>query len=231
MIKYIQYSMFDAFDDPNIQTVVNTINCMGIMGKGLALEFKIRYREMFDDYTKRYKDGILKVGEPYIFKTNGKWILNFPTKNHWRYPSRLDFIESGLKFFSENYKKNNIKSIAFPRLGCTAGGLKWEQVKPIMEKYMGDLKDIDIYVYLDQKASEKEQAILDIINSCNKVKVKGNFNLSDKQAVSLEGYIQKKGSLKRVRDLLEIKGIGPAAYQKVLTKRNQAEIPQGEFLF
>ena len=231
MIKYMPYSMFDAFDDSQVQTVVNTINCMGIMGKGLALEFKIRYPNMFDDYIRRHKEGNLNVGEPYVFKTSNKWILNFPTKNHWKYPSKLEFIDSGLKFFVESYKKFGIKSVAFPRLGCTFGGLKWEQVKPLMEKYIGDIQGIDVYVYLDQKASDKEQGILEAINSCNKADIRERFKLSDRQIDALKIYIQRRGLLKRLRDLLEIKGIGPAAYKKALSGRNQAGMSQGEFLF
>ena len=223
--------MFDAFDDSQVQTVVNTINCMGIMGKGLALEFKIRYPNMFDDYIRRHKEGNLNVGEPYVFKTSNKWILNFPTKNHWKYPSKLEFIDSGLKFFVESYKKFGIKSVAFPRLGCTFGGLKWEQVKPLMEKYIGDIQGIDVYVYLDQKASDKEQGILEAINSCNKADIRERFKLSDRQIDALKIYIQRRGLLKRLRDLLEIKGIGPAAYKKALSGRNQAGMSQGEFLF
>ncbi len=230
MIKYNPFSMFDAFENPNIQTVVNPINCMGIMGKGLALEFKIRYPKMFDDYQKRFKDGLLKTGEPYLFKTQNKWILNFPTKNHWRYPSRLEYIDTGLRYFSEHYKRLGIKSIAFPRLGCTSGGLKWEEVKPVMEKYLMDLKGISVYVYLDQKASEKEEKILNLLNGLDKSKIKERFKFTDKQADSIKNYIQKHGTLKRLRDLLEIKGIGPASYQKTLTSRNVPSDSQKEFL-
>lgn len=232
MIEYIPYSMFDAFDNPNIQTVVNTINCMGIMGKGLAQEFKIRYPKMFEDYIKRWKEGLLNVGEPYLYKADKKWIFNFPTKNHWRYPSKLEFIESGLKYFKDNYKKWGVKSIAFPRLGCTSGGLSWDQVKTVMEKYLLNLKDIDIYIYLDQQTSEKEKKILCIFNSLDKNKILQIFKLSNKQVNSIKGYIEKRGNLKRFRDLLEIKEIGPVAYQKVLINRRVAlGVSQSEFQF
>lgn len=223
--------MFDAFDDPKIQTVVNTINCMGVMGKGLALEFKIRYPKMHEDYIKRWKEGLLNIGEPYLFKADNRWILNFPTKNHWRYPSKLEFIDSGLKYFTDNYKKWNIESIAFPRLGCTSGGLKWEQVKPVMEKHLINLKAIDIYIYLDQETSEEEMKILHLLNNLDKSKIKQTLKLSDKQVSSLKKYIEKHGDLKRLRDLLEIKGIGTVTYQKALSKRDILDAQQEEFLF
>lgn len=231
MIKYIPYSMFDAFDKQNIQTVVNTINCMGIMGKGLALEFKIRYPEMYADYLGKFKKNELKIGEPYLFKIINKWVLNFPTKNHWKYPSQIEFIESGLDFFVAHYKEWGIKSIAFPRLGCTSGNLDWTQVKPAMEKHLNSLKDIDVYIFLDQQTSDKENAILKIFNDVNNDTLGQKFKLSDKQIIFLNDYIIKHGKLQRIRDLLEIKGIGPVAYQRALSRRDIPVTTQEEFGF
>lgn len=231
MIKYIPFSMFDAFSDPDVQTVVNTTNCMGIMGKGLALEFKIRFPEMFEDYVGRFKSGNLNPNEPYLYKTKDKWIVNFPTKNHWRYPSRLEFVDGGLKYFIQHYKEWGVKSIAFPRLGCTSGGLKWEQVKPVMEKHLSNLDGVEIRIYLDDNCSEKENQIIRLFNELNKSKIKEAVKLTDKQIDSLISYIQNKGSLKRIRDLLEIKGIGPAAYKKAIGLGNVSKIQQQGFLF
>lgn len=231
MIKYISYSMFDAFDAPGIQTVVNTVNCMGIMGKGLALEFKIRYPEMYVDYLERFRKGELVVGEPYLFKTTNKCILNFPTKNHWKYPSRIEFIESGLKFFISHYRNWNIKSIAFPRLGCTSGNLEWSQVGPVMKKYLNDLKDIDVHIFLDQQTSDKEREFLKIFNDAQTSTLKTNFRLTDKQVTSLREHLKRHGALKRIRDLLEIKSIGPVAYKRALDRQNMPISVQREFGF
>jgi len=128
-------------------TIVNTINCVGVMGKGIALEFKKRYPDMFMDYKNRCNLGEVKTGTPYVFDIgNGKKILNFPTKYHWRSPSRLSYVIEGLDWFVENYAKYGITSIAFPPLGCGNGGLTWETVGPIMYQKLKCLPiEIEIY--------------------------------------------------------------------------------------
>lgn len=223
MIKYVSFSMFDAFESNAVQTIVNTINCVGVMGKGLALECKIRYPEMFEDYKKRCDRKEVKIGRPYLYKTSEKWILNFPTKYHWKYPSKIEYIDKGLKYFVEHYKIFGIKSISFPRLGCSEGKLNWEgEVKPLMEKYLNNLCDIEIYVYLDEEISKKEKEILELLMSIykNKENIR-QVGLSEKQISILREYI-RKNNLTRIRDLLKIKGIGEKTYQKIIQK----EIPK-----
>jgi O-acetyl-ADP-ribose deacetylase (regulator of RNase III) len=131
-----------------VQTIVNTVNCVGVMGKGLALEVKKRFPDVYRRYRKACKRGQLGIGKLQLVKTPAAWVLNFPTKRHWRGPSNLPDIEEGLKKFVSTYKRKAITSIAFPPLGCGAGGLKWEDVKPVMEKYLAGLDGIEIYVCL-----------------------------------------------------------------------------------
>lgn len=127
-------------------TLVNTINCIGVMGKGIALEFKKRFPEMYKDYVAKCKSGKVTVGTPYLFVTESKNILNFPTKSHWRSPSQLSYIIDGLDWFVKNYEKLKIESIAFPALGCGNGGLPWKIVGPLMYQTLKDLPiDIEIY--------------------------------------------------------------------------------------
>ncbi len=217
MIRYIPFSIFEAFESLNIQTLVNTINCVGVMGKGLALEFKIRYPEMFEDYKKRCERQEVKIGQPYLYKTSEKWILNFPTKYHWKYPSKIKYIEKGLKYFINHYKKWGINSIAFPRLGSSEGKLNWEtDVQPLMEKYLSNLDDIEIYIYLDQAPCGKEKKILDLLNSGSKENIRIQLGLSERQVKSLKRFIEEKGKLTRLRDLLKIKGVGEKSYQRVI---------------
>lgn len=143
MIKYING---DIFDSP-AQVIVNTVNTVGVMGKGLALAFKQRYPEMFDRYKTVCEKNLLTVGKLMLFYEADHWILLFPTKTDWRKPSQLSYIESGLRKFVQTYAEKNISSIAFPCLGCGNGGLDWNEVKPMMESYLNDLP-IDVYVYL-----------------------------------------------------------------------------------
>lgn len=119
------------------------------MGKGLTKDFKAIYPEMFWEYQKLCKEKKLTIGTLWLYKAPNKWILNFPTKTTWRLPSRVEYIESGLKTFVNGYyAKHGITSIAFPPLGCGNGGLDWEdQVRPLMEKYLDNLP-IDIFVHL-----------------------------------------------------------------------------------
>lgn len=143
MIEYIEG---DIFESP-AQVIVNTVNTVGVMGKGLALSFKNRYPDMFDRYKTVCEKGLLTTGKLMLFYEADYWILLFPTKEHWRNPSKLEYIESGLQKFVHTYAQKGISSIAFPRLGCGNGELKWEEVRPIMEKYLKDLP-ISVYIYL-----------------------------------------------------------------------------------
>ena len=101
------------------EVLVNTVNCVGVMGKGIALEFKKRYPQMFDEYARLCREGQILPGKPYLYTDLiGNKVLNFPTKDDWRTPSRLSYIQDGLEWFRSNYSKLGIKSIAFPPLGC-----------------------------------------------------------------------------------------------------------------
>lgn len=151
----------DIFQD-KAQTMVNTVNCVGVMGKGVALEFKRRYPKMYDEYVELCKQGQVRLGQPYYYSDLiGTSIINFPTKDHWKSPSRLSYIESGLKWFVENYRNLGIRSIAFPPLGCGNGGLSWENVGPLMFKYLRDLP-IDITIYAPF-GTKKEQLTEDYL--------------------------------------------------------------------
>ena len=129
------------------QTLVNTVNCVGVMGKGVALQFKERFPEMFADYQARCKRGDVKLGKPYLFKRLiTPWVLNFPTKDHWRSVSQLTDIVRGLEHLAENYRVWGITSLAVPPLGCGYGGLEWRIVGPTIYRYMTRL-DIPVELY------------------------------------------------------------------------------------
>lgn len=132
------------------RVLVNTVNTVGVMGKGIARDFKRIYPDMFKRYQKICDSKQLSIGQLWLYKTPHKWILNFPTKTHWRQPSRPEYIEAGLRKFALTYMEKNISSVSFPMLGCGNGGLDWEtQVKPLMELYLNKLP-IDIFVHLSR---------------------------------------------------------------------------------
>lgn len=142
MIKYIEG---DLFSSP-AQTIVNTVNTVGVMGKGVALAFKQKYPEMFKAYQRVCDDNLLDVGKLMLWHGLDHWVLLFPTKKNWRNPSRIEYIEAGLKKFVDSYSLKGINSIAFPRLGCGNGGLDWNNVKPLMEQYLSNIS-IPIYIH------------------------------------------------------------------------------------
>ena len=143
MIRYIEG---DIFKSP-AQVIVNTVNTVGVMGKGIALEFKKRYPEMFQAYRDICDRRKLKTGSLMLYYEPDHWVLLFPTKENWRNPSRMEYIEAGLAKFCRTYAEKGITSVAFPKLGCGNGELNWSEVQPVMEKYLKDLP-IDIYIYL-----------------------------------------------------------------------------------
>ena len=144
MITYVDFSLFDS----PAKVLVNTVNTVGVMGKGIAKEFKSIYPEMFTEYQQLCESGRLNVGDLWVYKTPHKWVLNFPTKKHWRSPSKPDYLEAGLKKFSQVYQEARITSISFPQLGCGNGELDWKtESKPLMEKYLKGLP-IEIFIHV-----------------------------------------------------------------------------------
>ena len=147
MILYVQG---DLFQSP-AQVLVNTVNTVGVMGKGIALEFKRYFPEMYREYRDLCERGQFGIGSLWLHKTPNKWVLNFPTKQHWRYPSRVEYIQAGLSKFVEIYPQLGIHSIAFPPLGCGNGQLDFEtQVKPLMEESLRNLP-IEAFIYPDRE--------------------------------------------------------------------------------
>jgi len=129
------------------QTLINTVNCVGIMGKGIALEFKNRFPEMFKDYAERCERKEVKPGVPYLYKSLlPPQIINFPTKDHWKSVSRIADIERGLQLLVSHYKKWGITSLAIPPLGCGNGQLEWKAVGPLIYRYASQM-EIPVELY------------------------------------------------------------------------------------
>lgn len=204
----------DSVFNQDVQTIVNTVNCMGVMGAGIALECRLRYPEMFEDYVRLCKNKEIRTGKLYLYKYPNRWILNFPTKFHWRYNSRIEWIEDGLKYLKKNYKEMGIKSIAFPKLGSDKGGLNWDDVKIIMEKYLKDF-DIPVYICLDRlddpAGIEKEMTDylneLDLNKFINEIKIKKD----------IARIIILNRPLRKFRQLLFLERVGKKTYENLFT--------------
>lgn len=130
------------------EALVNAVNCVGVMGKGIALQFKIIYPENFEAYRAACINREVRPGKMFVFDTglDPRYIINFPTKRHWRDNSLEEDIDSGLAALKTEIKNRNIKSIAIPPLGCGLGGLAWDTVRPKIENILGNLEDTKIIV-------------------------------------------------------------------------------------
>lgn len=133
------------------EALVNTVNCVGYMGKGIALQFKQAFPDNFKAYQQACLTKEVQPGRMFVFETgtmlNPRYIINFPTKRHWRGKSRLEDIKSGLKALIEEVKRLGIKSIAIPPLGCGLGGLDWKIVRPLIEKAFSEMPDVRVSLF------------------------------------------------------------------------------------
>lgn len=205
------YSDNDILNQGNAQTIVNTINCVGVMGAGIALEYKLRYPKMYEDYVLKCRKHEVMIGKPYLYKHNDKWILNFPTKKHWKDDSKLEWVEEGLIYFKENYKQWGITSIAFPKLGTKHGGLNWEDIKKIMELHLEDL-DIPVYICLDNLEYPKglEKDMTDYFNQLDE-----EYFIKIGVSKSIISIIMQNLPIKKFRFIRELKGVGKISYEKI----------------
>lgn len=161
--KFMFKALIGDLFSSQAQTLVNTVNCVGVMGKGVALEFKKRFPAMFEDYLDRCERKAVKLGEPYVYRDaiSGHLIVNFPTKGHWRSSSRLSDIQKGLEYLASHVCEWGITSIALPPLGCGNGGLEWGEVGPLIYQKLHRLPiDIEVYAPYGTPKHELSQEFL-----------------------------------------------------------------------
>jgi len=229
-IKYINGNIFNS----KCQTVVNTVNCVGVMGKGIAQVYKLRYPLMFEQYKEHCNNKLIKPGVLWLYdkQNNTPWILNFPTKFHWKYPSKVEWIVSGLEKFVDTYEKKGITSIAFPLLGTHNGGLDIQEVKSLMDKYLGRCSiEIEIYDY-DPNAKD------DLFNQF-KTKWLGLDPESIKRETGIQPQYARKitdiinlGEVNSMIALANYEGIGEKTLEKAFNYvLNQSNPNQGQLDF
>jgi O-acetyl-ADP-ribose deacetylase (regulator of RNase III) len=147
MISYMQGNLLDA----RVEALVNTVNTVGVMGKGIALMFKEQYGHNFDLYAAACKAKKVKVGQMFVTETGEldgpRWIINFPTKDHWKGNSRLEWVESGLEDLKRVLRERKIRSVAIPPLGAGNGGLDWPTVKERIDAALSELEDVEVTVF------------------------------------------------------------------------------------
>lgn len=147
MISFVRGNLFQA----DVEALINTVNTVGVMGKGIALQFSRSYPEIVKPYELACKSGELTIGQvqtiPLSVFNGPKYIINFPTKKHWKDVSKLEYVDQGLASLVAEIQRLNIKSVAVPPLGCGLGGLRWADVKSRIESVLGTLNDVRVLVY------------------------------------------------------------------------------------
>ena len=145
----IEWKTGDMFGE-DADALVNSVNCVGVMGRGVALQFKKRFPQNFKDYAKACKRKEVQPGRMFVHETgqlSPRYIINFPTKRHWRSKSRMEDIEAGLDALVREIRERDIQSIAIPPLGSTLGGLRWDDVRPRIEAALSGLGDVEIMLF------------------------------------------------------------------------------------
>ena len=147
MIQFTDGNLLEA----EVEAVVNTANTVGVMGKGIALMFKERFPRNFGAYARACDVGEVRLGRMYVTENKEpfgpRWIINFPTKTHWRVKTRIEWVQEGLKDLVRIIAEKDIRSIAIPALGCGNGGLDWREVCPLIESAFQSVKGINVIVY------------------------------------------------------------------------------------
>ncbi|MFE5334998.1 macro domain-containing protein [Isoptericola sp. NPDC056573] len=135
----------------DVDALVNAVNTVGVMGKGLALQFRRVYPAMFDDYREACRSGEVRVGRMHVWETGAdsgpRFVVSFPTKEHWRSASRLAFVDDGLVDLAAVIRRHGIRSVAVPALGAGLGGLDWGVVRPRIVAVLGELDGVDVRLY------------------------------------------------------------------------------------
>lgn len=198
------------------QTIVNTVNCLGVMGAGIAFEFRLRHPDMYNKYKILCEQEKIQIGTLWIYSISPeKMILNFPTKYDWKKPSKIEYLEKGLEKFMNTYKTKNIKSIAFPLLGSSHGGISPASSLLIMKKYLTDC-DIPIEIWTFD-SNESDDLFVNF-----KFKFQNNhLNFLAKQTSINKTTLLKieKGLLedkiKTISGLLTFDGVGEKTVEKI----------------
>ena len=147
----------------DVEALVNTVNCVGIMGRGMALQFRKAFPENYAVYKAACDKKQVRPGKMLVFELsrteNPRFIVNFPTKRHWRSDSKMEDIESGLRALVTEIKNRAIKSIAIPPLGCGLGGLDWEEVRPLIERAFDELSEVRTLLYEPAAAPAADESV------------------------------------------------------------------------
>ena len=203
------------------QTLVNTVNCVGVMGAGIALEFKFRHPAMFERYVEHCYAGRINIGQLWLYKpmpeeSDQRWVLNFPTKKHWKDPSKNEYLVMGLKKFTEAYRDKEIESIAFPILGATNGKMAERESLSIMLPYLEQC-DIPVEIYhYDPTATDDlyEEFRRRILSDEDDKTMAKNIGLRVDFVRKIREVLEWEHDINSISQLASVKGIGLKTLEK-----------------
>lgn len=211
----------DLFES-QAQTLVNTVNCVGVMGKGIAVEFKNRFPEMYKDYVERCQKQQVRLGRPYLFRQLfPPWILNFPTKDHWRSVANLSSIVEGLEYLLAHYSEWGIQSLAVPPLGAGQGQLEWRVIGPTLYRYLSKM-DIPVELYAPY-GTPHDELQLEFLQKDNPT---GNLVMPEPDWIK-PAWIALVEILKRIDDQTYHWPIGRTIFQKIAYVATEEGLPTG----
>lgn len=216
----VKVTVGDLFSS-SAQTLTNTVNRVGVMGKGIALGFKERFPDMYDDYVERCRRNEVQLGQPYLFKRLVlPWILVFPTKDHWRSASRVEDIANGLDYLEGNYREWGITALAVPPLGCGQGGLEWSVVGPVLYQKLRKLDiPVELYAPFDVQPEQLSEEFL--------LGGPGSPHLAKAFRGAPVGIVAVIEVIRRLRDEGHRRPIGHVLFQKLAYFVNALGLPTG----
>lgn len=222
--KTMIYEMTGNIFTTQCSTLVNTVNCSGVMGAGIALECKIRYPQMYQDYKKRCEQKLLKIGCLDVHEVAKGKLINFPTKDHWRYPSKVEYLTSGLESFIESYKSLGITSVAFPLLGASNGGIPSETSVEIMKQYLAHCSDIrvEIWHYDPHTQDDLYPQLQELFNQHSDQQLCQDSGITKAHIKKIRSRLTDL-EVKSLNALLRTRGIGEASLTKLVRLLNEGE--------
>ena len=196
------------------QTIVNTVNCVGVMGAGIAFEFKLRLPEMFNRYTELCSKKALDIGKLWLYRDSTPWVLNFPTKRHWKMPSRESYLHAGLEKFTSSHQLCGIKSIAFPLLGASKGGISPDKSLDIMINHLAKCEiPVEIYRHDPMADDDLFQAFRKNLLETDHNQLKADMGIrSDRLKLLIDAV--SCGEYRQMNQLIQVPGIGQSTLEK-----------------
>jgi O-acetyl-ADP-ribose deacetylase (regulator of RNase III) len=212
-LKIIHGNIFTS----DCQTWVNAVNCEGVMGAGIALEYRLRYPSMFQRYQAICQQRLLVPGKLWIWRSEMRWVLNFPTKQRWKQPSRLDYLEQGLHKLQHTWQAQGIRSLAIPLLGADRGGLPEDEVQQLIVAKLSDMATqipVHIYHYDANASDELYQRFAQALLMADLKQVQNVSGIGLDKLTKLHAAV-KASTYCQINQLANIDGIGEKTLEKV----------------